>query len=72
MGEDEQIFLAAAILLSSAVGRRREPADEKQIVTAIWNAHNLHDEVKKRHERIAAGQVLGWIEYLKKQASANS
>ena len=63
--EDEQIFLAAAILLTAAVGESHEPVDESQIRIAVLNAHSLHEEVKKRRERIAAGQALGWIEHLK-------
>jgi hypothetical protein len=67
MSEDEQIFLAAAILLTTAVGESHEPVDESQIRIAVLNAHSLHEEVKKRRERIAAGQALGWIEHLKQQ-----
>lgn len=70
MGEDEQIFLAAAILLAAAVGQRHEPVDESQIRIAVLDAHSLHEEVKKRRERIAAGQALGWIEHLKQQAKS--
>jgi len=70
MGEDEQVFLAAAILLAAAVGQRHEPVDESQIRIAVLNAHSLHEEVKKRRERIAAGQALGWIEHLKQQVKS--
>jgi len=68
MSEDEQIFLAAAILLAAAVGQSHEPVNESQTSIAVLNAHSLHEEVKKRREKIAAGQALGWIEHLKKQA----
>jgi hypothetical protein len=61
MGEDEQIFLGAAILLAAAVGQRHEPVDESQIRIAVLDAHSLHEEVKKRRERIAAGQALGCL-----------
>ena len=62
MSEDEQIFVAAAILLTAAVGESHEPVDESQIRIAVLNAHSLHEEVKQRRERIAAGQALGRIE----------
>ena len=41
MSEDEQIFLAAATLLTAAVGESHEPVDESQIRIAVLNAHSF-------------------------------
>ena len=56
MEEDEQIFIAAAILLAASVGQKHEPVDESQVRLAVVNAHKLREEVKKRREKISAGQ----------------
>ncbi len=51
MEENEQLFLAAAILLAAAVGQRHEPVDEKQISIAVENAHKLHKAIEKYAEK---------------------
>lgn len=50
MDKDEQVFLAAAILLSAAVGQRHEPVDEKQVALAVGNARKLYAEVQKQND----------------------
>jgi hypothetical protein len=50
MEKDEQVFIAAAILLSAAVGQRHEPVDQEQVALAVDNAKKLYAEVKKRRE----------------------
>ena len=56
MDKDEQVFLAAAILLSAAVGQRHEPVDEKQVALAVGNARKLYVEVQKQNDE--AGNAL--------------
>lgn len=51
MNKDEQVFIAAAILLSAAVGQRHEPVDEKQVTLAVGNARKLYAEVQKQNEK---------------------
>jgi hypothetical protein len=41
------------------VGARPEPADERQIHTAVSNAHNLYDAIQKRREQIRADEPFG-------------
>jgi hypothetical protein len=50
LDKDEQVFLAAAILLSAAVGQRHEPVDEKQVALAVDNARKLYAEVQKQND----------------------
>lgn len=50
MEEQDQVFLAAAILLSAAVGQRHEPVDEKQVALAVSNARKLYAEVQKQND----------------------
>jgi hypothetical protein len=50
LDKDEQVFLAAAILLSAAVGQRHEPVDEKQVALAVGNARKLYAEVQKQND----------------------
>jgi hypothetical protein len=50
LDKDEQVFLAAAILLSAAVGQRHEPVDEKQVALAVGNARKLCAEVQKQND----------------------
>jgi hypothetical protein len=56
LDKDEQVFLAAAILLSAAVGQRHEPVDEKQVALAVGNARKLYVEVQKQNDE--AGNAL--------------
>jgi hypothetical protein len=50
LDKDEQVFLAAAILLSAAVGQRHEPVDDKQVTLAVGNARKLYAEVQKQND----------------------
>jgi hypothetical protein len=50
LDKDEQVFLAAAILLSAAVAQRHEPVDEKQVALAVGNARKLYAEVQKQND----------------------
>jgi hypothetical protein len=50
MDKDEQVFIAAAILLSAAVGQRHEPVDDKQVALAVGNARKLYAEVQKQND----------------------
>jgi hypothetical protein len=59
MAEDDLIFLTAAILLANIVGARPEPADERQIDTAVSNAHSLYDAIQKRREQIRTNEPFG-------------
>lgn len=52
--EDKQVFLAATILLPTAVGQGHEPLDQKQGVIAGTNARKLYAEVKKQHDEASA------------------
>jgi hypothetical protein len=58
MEKQEQVFIAAAILLAAAVGQRHEPVDDKQVSLAVDNAKKLYAEVKRRQEEDFAAMPL--------------
>jgi hypothetical protein len=59
MDKNEQVFLAAAILLAAAVGQTHEPVDKKQVGLAVDNAYKLYGEVQKRHDEAVAALRAG-------------
>lgn len=67
MNEDELIFVGATMLLAQMVGQKREPANNSEIQTAVNNAHNLHEEVRKRRETITKKEAYERIDHLKEQ-----
>jgi hypothetical protein len=61
MDKNEQVFLAAAILLAAAVGQTHEPVDKKQVGLAVDNAYKLYSEMQKRHDEAFAALRTGGV-----------
>ena len=64
---NKQVYLAATILLSAAVGQRHEPVDQKQVVIAVDNARKLYAEVKRQHDEASASLATDGAEKAHKQ-----